>query len=490
MRGLYSTAMKNLRTRIISLCIVLLLGSLGSPAQTPDSKTALERGVCAFTARDYRLAETEFAKALQQDPANKLLMLFTARAIDFQVEPKVTPPGNLAKARSAIDAYSKLLLANPSDYEASSSIIRLYAQIDPAKLPEIAANEATPKQVRTGILIKLAAAANTCANDITDVNKTDVVQGKSRVYRFHPPKDPGDLAKANACASDGLRLINRALALENASETAWSYKASLLVQMSRLAEMQRQMGEKAALDKQVLAAKAEFKKQSNAENARRDEAYRAEQEQRQNERAASGGGEASMARFIASGYLSSKFPIDERSIPSRDILIAPDGLVPDPRPAAAAATPIVWKTVTAPDGAFSFLLPSPFDLAGNLYSAKGEGVTFLMMDFKLPTGPPLADTDAIMRSLSWGVADSVCALSRLGGASCEVRYAKKTSLGSLPGLEYTITTEENNCKIQPGLFRVYATQSHVYALVAVGGDDTDPRVEKFFSSLTVKENAR
>ena len=77
-------------------------------------------------------------------------------------------------------------------------------------------------------------------------------------------------------------------------------------------------------------------------------------------------------------------------------------------------------------------------------------------------------------------------MSRLEGESCEVRFAKKTSLGSLPGLEYTIT--ESTCtKVRPGLFRVYATPNRVYALVAVGGDQTDPRIEKFFSSLAVKK---
>jgi tetratricopeptide (TPR) repeat protein len=144
MCGLYNIAMKNLRVRIISLCLISL-GCLNTAAQTPDAPTGLEKGVCAFATKDYPLAETEFEKALQQAPANRLLILFTARAIDFQVDPKDRRAGNLEKARTAIDAYSKLLEADPSNIEASSSIVRLYAQIDPAKLPEIAANEATPK---------------------------------------------------------------------------------------------------------------------------------------------------------------------------------------------------------------------------------------------------------------------------------------------------------------------------------------------------------
>ena len=478
--------MKTLRIPVIGLCMILL-GGIAVPAQTPDARTGIEQGVCAFKNKNYRLAETEFEKALEQDPTNKLLMVFTARAIDFQVEPKDTTPGNLAKARSAVDAYSRLLAADPTDSEASSSLVRLYAQIDPAKLPEIAANEATPKTVRTGILIKLAAAANTCANDITDANKIEVVRGTSRVYQFNPPKDPGDVVKANACASDGLKLINKALALETGSENAWSYKASLLYQMARLAEMQRHPVEKAAFNKQASAARAEFLRVSQAEFERRQHEDREYQKRSENERPARMDGPAEIARFVETGRLSSKLPIADSSIPSRDILLSFDEPVPEPQPVAAATKPIVWKSVTAPDGSFSFLLPSPFDLAGKLYSAKGEGMTFLMTYFDLPPGPTLADPDTIMRSLAWGVADSVCALGRLGSASCEVRFAKKTSLGSLPGLEYTIITEQDCTKVLPGLFRVYATPNRVYALVAVGGNQTDPRVERFFSSLAVKK---
>src|SRR5689334_6207004 len=120
--------------------LVIVSACLTTAAQTPDAKTALEQGVCAFKNKDYRSAQTEFEKALRQDPANKMLLLFVARAIDYQVDAKDRSAGNLAKARSALDAYSKVLAADPAESEAVSAIVRLYKQIDAAKLTDIADN--------------------------------------------------------------------------------------------------------------------------------------------------------------------------------------------------------------------------------------------------------------------------------------------------------------------------------------------------------------
>src|SRR5688500_16217892 len=214
---------------------------LAAHAQSPDSteRTALEQGVCAFKNQNYELAQTEFEKALRQDAANSLPMLFRARALFFQYDRKFNSTDNVAKARSAIDAYLKVLAADPADDEAAMVIVNLYEQVDGGKLLEIAANDTLPKGVRAAIYIKFAARSNTCANDITYENKTEVTQGNSRVFRFHMPKDPNDLIKAKRCATEGMNFADKAVALAPNSESAWSYKASLSIQMSRLAQMQQ-----------------------------------------------------------------------------------------------------------------------------------------------------------------------------------------------------------------------------------------------------------
>jgi tetratricopeptide (TPR) repeat protein len=473
------------RLLLAGLITIVCCGSI--VAQTPDATTALERGVCAFKNKDYRLAESEFESALQQDPTNKMLMLFTARAIDFQVEPKDTSAANFARARSAIDAYSKLLAADPTDAEPPQAIVRLYEQIDAGRLAEIAANEATPKQVRTGIYVKLAAAQNTCANDITDENKTEVTQGRSRVYRYHTPKNPADLATAKACASEGLKLIDKALALDTHNESAWSYKASLLIQSSRLAEMQQQPAEKARLDKESLAARTEFKKLADQARAAQDKADRETEERYTKQRPTELDGAAAIQKFYESGRLVRKIPIDENSIDSRglELLIASAPDADQRTKPTAVQPPIVWKALTPPDGSFSVMLPSPYDVERTLYVGGGEGMTFMLTYLDIPPQTP-GPVDLMMSGAAWGLAEGLCNFARIADTPCDVHFAKKISLASYPGLEYTVT-EDNCIKVLPGLLRVYATPTRVYALAVIGGNETDPRAAKFLNSFSVKK---
>ena len=468
--------------------LVIVSAWLTTAAQTADAKTALEQGVCAFKNKDYRSAQTEFEKALRQDPANKMLLLFVARAIDYQVDAKDRSAGNLAKARSALDAYSKVLAADPAESEAVSAIVRLYKQIDAAKLTDIADNGSTPKQVRTAIYIYLTAAGNTCANAITDENKTEVAQGGSRVYRYHLPKDPKDLAKAKTCVSDGMKFIDKALALDSNNESAWSYKTSLLIQSSRLAEMQQQPTEKAALDKQALAAKAQFRKLADATRDAQAKAELEAQERWEKERPTERHDELSMAKFMAFGGVSKKVPINQFSIDPRDLemLVAPvdpdDVRPPKPQP---PDPPIVWKAVTQPDGTFSVLLPSTFDVDGKSYSARGEGMSFFLIYLDIPPQRPATD-EQIMAGTASALADGVCSFSLAANASCDVHFSKKTTLGSYSGLEYTVS-EDNCIKVTPGVLRVYVTPSRVYAIAAIGGDQSDQRIAKFLNSFAIKK---
>jgi tetratricopeptide (TPR) repeat protein len=463
----------------------LLMISSMTTAQSPEAKTALEQGVCAFKNKDYRLAETEFEKALQKEPANKLLLLFAARAIDFQVAAKDGSAGNIAKARSAIDAYSKLLAADPANAEAVSSIVRLYTQIDADSLGDIATNEATPKQVRTAIYVKLAAAGNTCANDITDANKTEV----ARAYKYHMPKDPKDLAKAKACVSDGMKFIDKALALDTMSESAWSYKTSLLMLSSHLAEMQQQTAEKAALDKQALAAKAEFRKLADAAREVQANADREEQDRSKKDRPTNLDNVLSTAKFLASGGVTKKVEIDESSTDSRDMqlleLAAASDKVRQPTP-DPPEPPIVWKAFTPPDGTFSVQLPATFDVGSKFYFAKGEGISFFFVYTDISTDHPPATDEQIMGAIASALADGICSFSLMAHASCDIRFSKKTTLGTHPGLEYTIS-EDDCIKVLPGVLRVYKTLNRVYALAAIGAEQTDQRIAKFLTSFAIKK---
>ena len=108
-----------------------------------------------------------------------------------------------------------------------------------------AANNEYPVVVRANSYVALGAKNYTCANDITDqppVKKT-VVKGGSPVFVFSKPEDSDEFDKLKKCVDDGTKYINKAVELNTESDSAWSYKASLLLQKMRIAEMNGESGE-------------------------------------------------------------------------------------------------------------------------------------------------------------------------------------------------------------------------------------------------------
>ena len=98
--------------------------------------------------------------------------------------------------------------------------------------------------------------------------------------------------------------------------------------------------------------------------------------------------------------------------------------------------------------------------------------------------PANVNVDDVMAGTASAMAESVCTFSLIANASCDVRLAKKTSLGTYPGLR--IHHRRGQLHKGPSrAARVYATHNRVYALAAVGGDETNPRVAKFLNSFAI-----
>ena len=51
------------------------------------------------------------------------------------------------------------------------------------------------------------------------------------------PKNPAEFDKARRCANDGLEMIEAAITLAPESADAWTYKKELLLELSKLSEM-------------------------------------------------------------------------------------------------------------------------------------------------------------------------------------------------------------------------------------------------------------
>ncbi len=78
------------------------------------------------------------------------------------------------------------------------------------------------------------------------------------MFQFSKPENPQDLENLRQCIQEGTELINRAEKLDTNSDAVWSYKANMLVQQMRLAEMEGNMQQKEALKAEAEKAKNRF----------------------------------------------------------------------------------------------------------------------------------------------------------------------------------------------------------------------------------------
>lgn len=239
-----------------------------------------ELNEAARTYRDGRFVEAEqhSRRALDLDPNNKTAPLFIARTIHAQYRPGVNAPENLAKAREAIEAYRKILEADPTNEEAYKAIAFLYEKIkEDAKLRDWIIARANDSRVepdkRAEAYIVLASKDWNCSFQITDLpaNKvTTATPGKVNVS-YKKPKDQKDFDTAQMCVKRGLEEVEKAIQFDPNSESAWSYKTNLLLEASKLAEMEGRSDLKAELDKQREEAQKRTNQLSEANKKKQAE---------------------------------------------------------------------------------------------------------------------------------------------------------------------------------------------------------------------------
>lgn len=271
-------------------------------------------GAEAYNNRKFDEAQERFRAAVQYDPdgastESRTAQLFLARTLHSEFA------GNREKkdvAQRAIEEYQKALDAflnatneakaeldqNANDeklkrqFEQSrdtvGSIVRAVASLYENLQADdkwqdwqmkAAANQQFPNEARANAYIALGARQNSCANDISDVEpvKKTVIKEEGAVFEFTKPESEETFNKFKECIAKGMDYIDKALALDKDSESAWSYKTSLLVQKMRLAEMEGNQEQKEALKKEADQAKEQFQKLAE-ERRKKEEAEKAAQE--------------------------------------------------------------------------------------------------------------------------------------------------------------------------------------------------------------------
>jgi len=278
--------MKLSRTWFLAVLAVVVVSSSGcGVVNRIRSKNQLNEAARAYREAHFEEAEQHSRRALELDPDNKTAPLFIARIVHREYRPGVNTPDNIAKARQAIDEYKKLLDKEPKNEEAYKAVASLLQALkeDEAQRAWImkrAVDGNADADKRSEAYVVLASKDWHCSNEITDLpgNKTTTVDptNNKATVSYTKPKEEKDFQAAKMCVTRGIEEIENAIKLDPNSEAAWSYKTNLLLENSKLAEMDGNAPAKAELDKQRAAAEkrtAELSKinQEKAEQKRKEE---------------------------------------------------------------------------------------------------------------------------------------------------------------------------------------------------------------------------
>lgn len=278
---------------VVSLSITVLLGSSCGTYNRIIARKNLVDGSKAYKDHKFKDAEQLFRDAVARDPngtsvEGKTAQLFLARTLHSEF---IGDRSNKALAEEAIVQYQKALQFEPNDQSSYKAIASLYENLQKTDewqkwVTARSTNTSIPPEQRAEALTSLAAKKNTCANDISDTDQTKktITKDSKQTYQFVKPTNAADFDTLKGCVDEGTRLIDQALALEPAEvknaasidvksmtdqqlqakldllkvfESARSYKASLIFQAMRVAEMD---GKNA--DRDRLKAEGETARQS------------------------------------------------------------------------------------------------------------------------------------------------------------------------------------------------------------------------------------
>jgi len=254
------------RLGIVSLILLtVILGANCGYYNRIITRKNLVDGGTAYKNRKFQDAEQYFRYAVARDPESKegkTARLFLARTLHSQF---IGDREVVAKAEDAIKEYKAVLAQDAADQSSFNAVANLLENLNKGDewlkwVMERASNEQVPAEQRAEALTKLAAKKYSCANEISDqdpVKKTVKKDGKD-VFQFTKPEDPATFEKFRQCVQEGLELANRAENLNTNSDAVWSYKANMLAQQMRLAEMDGNTQQRDAIKGDADKAKARF----------------------------------------------------------------------------------------------------------------------------------------------------------------------------------------------------------------------------------------
>lgn len=266
--------------RALAAIALTLAASAAAFGQTnaAEARKELDLGARAYRGGRFAEAERRFRRALELDPEGKDTRVFIARAAQQQYRPGDTSPENIAAGERAVAAYQEVSAKDPANEDAYKALVFLHTQMkNEEKLFELLlsrANDASlPNDRRSEAFVLLAGKRWQCSFDVTEQkeNKTSEQKQDKVETRYRMPADQGDFIRARQCMAEGLQLAEQAVALSPNNPNALSYRANLLREGAKLAEMEGSAGQQAEYTRQYEEALEQHRRVS-AETRRPDAA--------------------------------------------------------------------------------------------------------------------------------------------------------------------------------------------------------------------------
>lgn len=255
----------------------VLIGTNCSYYNRVIARKNLVDGGKAYKDRKFQEAEDLFRTAVTRDPGSpeaKTAQLFLARTLHSEY---IANRSSNEKAEEALSEYKKVLAENIKDQSSFKAVANLLENLNRPDdwqkwVEDRISNEQVPPEQRSEALTSLAAKQYSCANNISDVEpvKKEVTKGSERVYQFTKPSDPKVYEEFNKCVATGSELIDKSVQLDPNSDSAWSYKANMLVQQMRQAEMEGKNDQKENFKAQAEQAKQRFTELANIKKQKQE----------------------------------------------------------------------------------------------------------------------------------------------------------------------------------------------------------------------------
>lgn len=275
---------------LTAILLTVLVGTNCSYYNRIVTRKNLVDGGSAYKNRKFQEAEELFRYAVSRDPEGqtaegKAAQLFLARTLHSRY---IGDRQNTALAEDAIQQYKRVLAEDVKDQSSFNAVANLLENLNRNDewlkwVTDRANNESVAPEQRAEALTKLAAKKYSCANEVSDVEpvKKTVTKDGKQVFEFTKPQDPATFETFKKCVQEGSELADRAEKLNTNSDAVWSYKANMLVQQSRLAEMEGNAQLKESTKAEADKAKARFTELADIRR-KKEEALKAEQEAKEN----------------------------------------------------------------------------------------------------------------------------------------------------------------------------------------------------------------